>query len=77
MLDCMKLKGRMREKGYTQAEMARVLGMDQSTLNRKINDCTGKALSIQEAVMIKEVLEIEKPEEYFFLLVTCENASEK
>lgn len=66
MLNVQKVKGRMKEMNITQEQLAKRLKMNPSTLNRKINDPTGRLLSIAEAKEIKEYLAIEMPDEYFF-----------
>ena len=38
MFDYSKLKGRMREKGVTQEEIADSIGMNKSTLSLKLNN---------------------------------------
>lgn len=61
-----KLKGRMREKGITQADLGKAVGIGNSTLNLKLG---GKSAFRQgEISSICEALEI-APEEitqYFF-----------
>lgn len=48
MVDILKLRGRMVEKGYTVARLADCLGINKSTLYRKL--CTnGEMLTIREA----------------------------
>lgn len=38
MFNYSKLLGRMREFGYTQEKLARAIGMNESTLNAKLNN---------------------------------------
>ena len=38
MFDYSKLFGRMRELGYTQEKLAREIGINESTLNAKLNN---------------------------------------
>lgn len=38
MFDYSKLKGRMREKGVTQEEIANSIGVNKSTLSLKLNN---------------------------------------
>ncbi len=68
MINILKLKGRLKEKNYTQEEVARLLGVNPATFNKKINDEDGQHLSIKEAEMLKDILEIPTSElkEYFF-----------
>lgn len=66
MINSSKIKGRMKELGFTQVSISQVLGINPSTFNRKINDQTGKYLSLDEAKKIAELLKIGDPTEYFF-----------
>lgn len=63
-MDINKLKGRMREKGYTQANLSRKMGISEQSLNAKINGRSDFTLS--EVIIIIEVLELDNPAEYFF-----------
>ena len=38
MFNYSKLLGRMRELGYTQEKLARAIGLNESTLNAKLNN---------------------------------------
>ncbi len=38
MFNYSKLLGRMREFGYTQEKLARAIGLNESTLNAKLNN---------------------------------------
>ena len=38
MFDYSKLLGRMRELGYTQEKLAKAIGINESTLNAKLNN---------------------------------------
>lgn len=64
-MDYSKLKGLMREKGYTQAELARAIGISESTLNLKLS---GKSFfKADEILKISSVLDIMRPlDDYFF-----------
>lgn len=68
MINVLKLKGRIREKNYTQETLANEMGMNASTLNYKINNENGEYLTIEEVEKLKNILEIPKEEltEYFF-----------
>lgn len=61
-----KLKGRIRELGYTQSDVAKLMEIDPSTLNGKINDPTGKRMSVADAGKLARILDIEVMTEYFF-----------
>lgn len=64
-MDYSKLKGLMREKGVTQAELAKKIGMAESTLNLKLS---GKSFfKADEILKIAEILDIMRPlDDYFF-----------
>ena len=57
MVNTRELKADIRRNGPTQEELARKIGMDPSTLNRKINNKQG-VLTVDEAQKIAEVLKI-------------------
>lgn len=71
MIDVNKLKGRMKEKGFTQKTLSNELKVDISTLNRKINNKQGRYLTIEETQGIIDALQIENPAEYFFCNRSC------
>lgn len=66
MCNIAKLKGKIAEKGMNQETLAKAVGMDRSTLNRKIK--TGEAFTIGEANRIAIILKLSKNEamEIFF-----------
>ena len=65
MVDTSKLRGKMAEKRISQVEMAKRLGIDASTFNRKM---TGKGdFTITEAMTIIRILGGGAFEDYFFL----------
>lgn len=58
-----KLKGTMREKDLTQADLAQMINVAISTLNRKLkNDDNGKTFTIGEATKIAEALGLSNEE---------------
>ena len=61
-----KIKGRLREKGYSQADLARHLGIAVATINQKLNGC--RPFTLDEADRIADFLEIADVEfgAYFF-----------
>ena len=66
MVDSERLLNRIKEKGLKQAELARELGIRQSTLSLKINN--KRPFFVTEALQLAALLEI-KDEEfggYFF-----------
>jgi putative transcriptional regulator len=63
-----KLRGRIKECGYTQEELAREIGRDRSSLSYKLN---GKSdFTTKEIDCICKVLDISNNEigEYFFTI---------
>ena len=57
----------MTEKKITQVQLAKLLGIDPSTLNRKINNKNGDNLTVKEVQKIINILDINNPTEYFFI----------
>lgn len=68
MVNSQKIKGRMREKGLTQADVAKVLGIDPSTLNKRLNNLSGEHLTVLNVNKLIDLLDIPKEElsHYFF-----------
>ncbi len=60
MCDVAKLKGKITEAGTNQEELSKDVGMDRSTLNRKLK--TGEAFTIGEANKIAVELKLSKEE---------------
>lgn len=60
MINSMELKAEIKRNGLTQDQLASKIGIDPSTLNRKINN-KKSTLSVDEAQKIVDVLNI--PEE--------------
>lgn len=63
-MDSNKLKGKMREKNYTQKTMAIKLGITQQSFNAKINKRT--QFTLNEVVEIVRILDIDNPVAIFF-----------
>lgn len=64
-IDTSKLRGKMAEQRVTQVELAKMLGIDASTLNKKM---TGKSdFTVPEALTIIRVLGGGAFEDYFFI----------
>ncbi|CRT88975.1 phage repressor [Streptococcus equi subsp. equi] len=61
-----KLKGLIVEHGLTQGEVAKNIGIDKTTLSRKINNST--PFTVEEAKKIAKLLEMsaEQATEIFF-----------
>ena len=72
MVNTQKIKGRMRELNYSQEQVANMLGIDPSTLYRKLN-AQGPLFSIGEAQKLGEILKLSGDElmEYFFCETPC------
>lgn len=66
MVNIQKLKGRLREKDRTQAELARYLGISSATVNQKLNGT--RPISLDEADKIASFLDIGEMDfrAYFF-----------
>ncbi len=60
MCDVAKLRGKITENGLNQEALSKEVGMDRSTLNRKLK--TGEAFTIGEANRIALVLKLTKDE---------------
>lgn len=58
MVDTKEIKAQLKRAGMTQTELARMVEMDPSTLNRKINNAEGETLTVKEATNIAEMLKI-------------------
>lgn len=61
MTNMMKLKGKIVEKGFNVNRLAEAIGLDSSTLYRKLND-NGLTISIGEANKIVETLKLNSNE---------------
>lgn len=62
------LKGRLREKAMTQADLAPQVGLSLSRFNAKLNETGGAEFSLGEVRAIKRVLGLnqEQTEQIFF-----------
>ena len=58
MINTREIKAQLKRVGMTQTELAKNIGVDPSTLNRKINNAEGENLTVKEATKIAESLEI-------------------
>lgn len=67
MINTQKIKAKMTEKKITQVQLAKLIGIDPSTLNRKINNKNGDNLTVKEVQKIMTILDISNPTEYFFI----------
>ena len=57
-----EIKAQMQRKGMTQVMLAQKLGINPSTLNRKINNEKGDNLTVKEAVEMAEALDFPRNE---------------
>lgn len=64
----LKLQGRIKEKGLTQSDVAKAIGLTASTFSIKIGNKS--AFTQKEIRQMCDLLEIDKPEigSYFFTL---------
>lgn len=63
-MDINKLKGVMVEKEYTQAKLAKKIGISVQSLNAKLNK--RQQFTLDEVVKISSILNIEDPRVIFF-----------
>lgn len=66
MVDTNKIKGLLRERGLTQADVAKKLGIAQPTANQKLNNI--RPMDLEEAEKLSELLGIDAGSfaQYFF-----------
>lgn len=57
-----KLKGKMRELNVTQEDLAKLIGISLSTLNRKLQEENGEGFTIGEAMRIRNSLKLSAEE---------------
>ncbi len=76
MVNIRKLKGKMVEKGIPISEVAKSLGVDRSTLYRKLKG-GGKNITIKDANLLVKTLELDPVEavEIFFSQNVARNAN--
>ena len=67
MVNVNKLKGKIVEKGYSVEKLAKEIGVDKTTIYRKINN-NGETFTIDEADRIVNVLSLnaEEAQSIFF-----------
>ena len=58
MVKVNELKAELRRSGLTQEQLARKLGIDPSTLNKKLNNTDGSILSVKIANAIAKELNL-------------------
>lgn len=59
-----KLKGLIREKGMSQTDLAKAIGIGANSINQKLNN--KRDFTLMETVAISKVLGITDPVPYFF-----------
>lgn len=64
--DYSKLLGAMREKGVTQADVAKIAGVSETSLRSKLKNRT--EFRDSEMLLIKKYLDLPNYEDYFFTL---------
>lgn len=58
------LKGKIKEKGLNQTEIAQLIGISHAAFNYKINN--NGSFSVDEIMKICEILNIKDKDAYFF-----------
>lgn len=58
MINVNKLRGRIVENGMSVGEVAQELGMDRSTLYRKLKDTSGETFTVSEVQAISRILNL-------------------
>lgn len=66
MIDVNKLRGKIAERGFSQRELAKILGMSDMTFYRKMRKGRFESDEIEEMIVL---LKIENPMEIFFTKV--------
>ncbi len=74
MVDTREIKAQIRRKGTTQEELAKMIGINPSTLSRKINNEKGQQLTVKEATDMANALEI--PREQLLTIFFASNVAE-
>ena len=66
MINTNKIKILMKDKGVTQEDVSKVLGISRPTVSQKINSM--RAISLDEALLLADYLDIDMKEfkDYFF-----------
>lgn len=62
MINTREIKAQMKRNEMTQMALARKLGINQATLNRKINNEKGENLTVKEADEMAKILGFEREE---------------
>lgn len=64
--DYSKLLGRLREKGFTQSELAAKIGLSECTLNKKLKSKSEFKQSEMRSIMNLMDVELDEVSSYFF-----------
>jgi DNA-binding XRE family transcriptional regulator len=67
MINTQKLKGIRVERGYTVEQLAKSMGLTSKTMSVKLNDKTGKNLTVPEVEMLVTLLQISNFQDVFFV----------
>lgn len=76
MYNYSRLLGKMKEKGFTQATLAKFIGISDTTLNSKLNNSSEFRQTEMRKILLALGESLDKIE-YFFYNSTCENARKK
>lgn len=69
-----KLRGRIREVFGTQESFASAIGIDASTLSKKLNGVSDWTTPEMEKACSALEIPIDQVHQYFFCIRSCENA---
>jgi len=61
-----QIKGAIVSRGMTQNQVARILGIHYTTFSRKLNDASGDKMTVKEACMLLDLLDLDDPISVFF-----------
>lgn len=59
------LRGRIAEKGYTQREVAKMIGITYQSFSEKINNKSN--FKVSEIIKLCDILDISDKDRYFFV----------
>lgn len=76
MYNYSRLLGKMKEKGFTQATLAKFIGISDTTLNSKLNNSSEFRQTEMRKILLALGESLDKIE-YFFYNSTCENTIKK
>lgn len=76
MYNYSRLLGKMKEKGFTQATLAKFIGISDTTLNSKLNNSSEFRQTEMRKILLALGESLDKIE-YFFYNCTCENTRKR